>query len=110
MLFDTYTLDSSMAEMIVSLNFSDMSNDDCLQLADHCEAACAGLYHCLDYLGDSLITFADHNVLTFTPASLCQLGHSLTTISSLIPALSRLEQLIKADIRATETQVTDICL
>ncbi|HDL6964589.1 TPA: hypothetical protein PXM28_004006 [Yersinia enterocolitica] len=110
MRFDTDTLDSSMAEIIVSLNFSDMSKDDCLQLADHCEAACARLCDCLDYLGDSLITFANHNVLAFTPASLCQLGRSLNTISTLIPTLNKLENVIRADIRTAEFQVKDICL
>ncbi|CRE88630.1 TPA: hypothetical protein ACX4EX_001708 [Yersinia enterocolitica] len=110
MRFDTGTLDSSMAETIANLSFSDMGEDDRLQLADHCEAACAGLYDCLDYLGDSLITFANHNVLAFTPASLCQLGRSLNTISSLIPALNKLENVIRADIRTAEFQVKDMCL
>ena len=110
MRLDTDTLDSSMAETIANLSFSDMGEDDRLQLADHCEAACAGLCDCLDYLGDSLITFANHNVLAFTPASLCQLGRSLNTISTLIPTLNRLEQLIRADIHVTRPQATDICL
>ena len=110
MQFDTDIIDSSMAEIIISLNFSDMSKDDCLQLADHCEAVCAGLCDCLDYLGDSLITFANHNVLAFTPASLCQLGLGLNTISTLIPTLNTLEQMIRADIRTAESQAEDICL
>ncbi|WP_049602274.1 hypothetical protein, partial [Yersinia similis] len=92
MLFDTDIFDPSMAEIIANLNFSDMNEDDRLQLADHCEAAHAGLCHCLDYLGDSLITFSGHNILEFTPTSLYQLGHSLNTISSLIPTLNQLEQ------------------
>ncbi|WP_145555646.1 hypothetical protein [Yersinia canariae] len=110
MLFNTDILDSRMVETIANLSFSDMSEDDRLQLADHCEAACAGLSDCLDYLGDSLITFANHKVLAFTPASLCQLGRSLNTISALIPTLNKLEQVIRADVCTAEFQTGDICL
>lgn len=110
MLFNTDILDSSMAETIANLSFSDMSEDDRLQLADHCETACAGLSDCLDYLGDALITFANHNVLAFKLASLCQLGRSLNTISTLIPTLNKLQQVIRTDVRTAEFQAENICL
>ncbi|MBW5814203.1 MULTISPECIES: hypothetical protein [Yersinia] len=110
MLIDSDILDTNMAEIIAKLGFSDMNTDDCLQLADHCCEANAGLCQCLNYLGDSLVTFADHNILEFTSTSLGQLGHSLMTISSLIPALTQLEQLTRADIQNMGSQPTDICL
>lgn len=110
MLIDSDILDTNMAEAMAKLDFSDMNTDDCLQLADHCSEANAGLCQCLNYLGDSLLTFADHNILEFTSTSLSQLGNSLITISSLIPALTQLEQLIRADIQNINSQPTDICL
>lgn len=110
MLFDTDIFDPSMADVMAKLSFSSMSTDDCLQLADYCDEARTGLCHCLDYLGDSLITFSGHNILEFTPTSLYQLGHSLNTISSLIPTLNQLDQHIRADIYAIEPQATDICM
>ncbi|HHH1416700.1 TPA: hypothetical protein ACPY6L_001303 [Yersinia enterocolitica] len=110
MLIDSDILDTNMTEAMVKLGFSDMNTDECLQLADHCCEANAGLCQCLNYLGDSLVTFADHNILEFTSTSLSQLGNSLITISSLIPALTQLEQLIRADIQNINSQPTDICL
>lgn len=47
-------------------------------------------------MGDSLITFADNNVNEFTPESLCQLGHGLTAISLLIPALADMQKRAQA--------------
>ncbi|CNE60221.1 hypothetical protein HB976_05280 [Yersinia mollaretii] len=100
---DTHIVDRRMDEIIVNLDFSDMGEDDCLQLAAHCEAARAGLSDCLDFIGDSLHTFADHNVLAFEPTSLYQLGQSLNAISALIPTLNKLEQRVRADILATKS-------
>ncbi|WP_145479833.1 hypothetical protein [Yersinia similis] len=110
MLFDTDIFDPSMADVMAKLSFSSMNTDDRLQLADYCDEARTGLCHCLDYLGDSLITFSGHNVLEFTPTSLYQLGHSLNTINSLKAALTQLEQLIRADIQNMDPQPTDICM
>ncbi|HDL7826119.1 TPA: hypothetical protein PXP39_004084 [Yersinia enterocolitica] len=107
---DTHIVDRRMDEIIVNLGFSDMGEEDCLQLVAHCAAACAGLCDCLDFIGDSLHTLADHNVLAFEPTSLYQLGRSLNAISALIPTLSKLEQRVRADILATELPATDICL
>lgn len=86
------------------------NEDDCLQLADHCETACAGLSDCLDFIGDALHTFADRNVSEFEPSSLYQLGRSLNAIGALIPTLNKLEQRIRADIRAAEPPVDNIYL
>ncbi|MFP1824526.1 hypothetical protein [Lonsdalea quercina] len=78
-----------------------MDDGQRLLTADYCEGTRAGLCHCLNFIGDTLVTFADNKVHEFTPASLCQLGHSLISVSLLIPALADLQQRAEASTRRT---------
>ncbi|EPY5145863.1 hypothetical protein KGG53_05375 [Klebsiella pneumoniae] len=93
---------SDMAGALVNLSFSDMEADERLLLAHCCDESRAGLCHCLDFLGDMLVTFSQQGVNEFTPESLCQLGHTLTTFGRLIPALTDMSQFIHADRRQLE--------
>ena len=88
---------SDMAGALVNLSFSDMNADERLLLAHCCDESRAGLCHGLDFLGDMLVTFSQQGVNEFTPESLCQLGHTLTTFGRLIPALTDMSQFIHAD-------------
>lgn len=106
MISDADILYSRMAGTIANLEFPDMSMEECLQLASDCEEARAGLCHCLHFIGDSLVTFAGHDALYLTPTNLFQLGHSLTAISSLLPMLTDLEQMVRADVRRMESQTS----
>lgn len=89
---DTDCLYSAMRGALAGLDFSAMDDDARMLAADYCEGTRAGLCHCLNFIGDTLVTFADNQVQEFTPASLCQLGHSLISVSLLIPALTDLQQ------------------
>ncbi|ETS32820.1 MULTISPECIES: hypothetical protein [Photorhabdus] len=83
---------SDMANVVSVLDTADMSEQDIELLEEACEANSAGLCHGLHFLGDTLITFAANDVVEFTPESLCQLGHCLVAISSLLPMLFTLYQ------------------
>ncbi|MCX8967247.1 hypothetical protein EHW66_20420 [Erwinia psidii] len=88
---------SDMAGALVNLDFSEMEQSECLLLAHCCDESRAGLCHCLDFLGETLVTFSRLGSHEFTQESLCQLGHTLTTLSELIPALTDLSQFLHAD-------------
>ncbi|SUW65601.1 Uncharacterised protein [Buttiauxella agrestis] len=94
-LADTDVLYSDMAYAISAINLESLTSEEALELASHCEDSIAGLCHTLRFIGKSFITFADHNVVEFSQETLCQAGHGIAAISSLIPVLHRLEQ--KAD-------------
>lgn len=94
-LADTDVLYSDMAKSISAINLDSLTSEEALELASHCEESIAGLCHTLRFIGKSFITFADNNVVEFSQETLCQAGHGITTISSLIPMLHRLER--KAD-------------
>ncbi len=83
---------SAMSNALAHLDFSRMDADELSFATEYCAETCAGLCHCLHFMGDSLVTFADNNVNEFTPESLCQLGHGLTAISLLIPALADMQK------------------
>lgn len=103
MLPETNFLSSELADVIRKLDISTLNADDTLQLASSSEECCAGLCHGLYFLGKTFVSFADSKVLQFSPESLCQLGHGLSTTAVLLPALIQLQnaaerQLIKTDI------------
>lgn len=91
-----------MAGCIPNLNFSEMSQEDSLQLANLCEESRAGLCHCLDFIGHVIGSYANRDTLELTATNLFKLGHSLNTISSLLPMLTDLEQLIRADLKGRD--------
>ncbi|ECD9611739.1 hypothetical protein FNZ18_20565 [Salmonella enterica subsp. salamae] len=88
---------SCMARALVNISFSDMEPNERLLLAHCCDESRAGICHCLDFLGDTLVTFSRQGTHEFTAESLCQLGHALTTFSQLIPALTDLSHFLHAD-------------
>lgn len=88
---DRECLYSAMSAALAPLDFSMMSDDERSMVEYYCAETRAGLCHCLHFIGDSLITFADNDVYESTPESLCQLGHGLTAISLLIPALTDMQ-------------------
>ncbi|WMY73931.1 hypothetical protein RHD99_21245 [Buttiauxella selenatireducens] len=94
-LADTDVLYSDMAHTISAINLDALTSEETLELASHCEESIAGLCHALRFIGKSFITFAEQNVVEFSQETLCQAGHGIAVISSLIPALHRLER--KAD-------------
>lgn len=94
-LADTDVLYFDMANIVAAVNLDNFSTEENLQLASHCEESIAGLCHALSFIGKSFITFADNNVVEFSQESLCQAGHGITAIGSLIPLLHGLER--KAD-------------
>ncbi|BES86348.1 hypothetical protein PEC302107_32650 [Pectobacterium araliae] len=83
---------SAMSAALARLDFSHMDNDELSLVTEYCAETQAGLCHCLNFIGDALITFADNDVCESTPESLCQLGHGLTAISLLIPALTDMQK------------------
>ncbi|ELY9432779.1 hypothetical protein SPD65_003285 [Salmonella enterica] len=92
MLPETNLLSSELADAIRKLDISHLNADDTLQLANSSEECCAGLCHGLHFLGKTFVSFADSNVLEFSPESLCQLGHGLSATALLIPALIQLQK------------------
>lgn len=91
-LADTDVLYSGMANVISAINLDSLTSEEALELACYCEANIAGLCHMLSLVGKSFITFANSNVVDFSQETLCQAGHGIVAISSLIPMLHRFEQ------------------
>ncbi|ATZ93410.1 hypothetical protein [Dickeya fangzhongdai] len=96
---DCESLYSAMNAALARLDFSNMDDDELSQVAEYCAETSAGLCHCLNFIGDALITFADNDVCESTPESLCQLGHGLNAISLLIPALNDMHRRAHAPTR-----------
>jgi hypothetical protein len=71
-----------------------MELDEFLLLANCCDESRAGLCHCIAVLGDVL------NEEEMKPEKRCQLKHTLTTISQLIPALIDLSHFLHSDLRS----------
>lgn len=90
------SLYSAMSAALAHLDFSIMDNDELSLAAYYCAETRAGLCHCLNFIGDALITFAENEVYESTPESLCQLGHGLTAICLLIPALTDMQERAQA--------------
>lgn len=88
---DCASLYSAMSAALAHLDFSNIDESERSQVAEYCAETRAGLCHCLNFIGDALITFADNDVCESTPESLCQLGHGLTAISLLIPTLTDMQ-------------------
>ncbi|EJD6422213.1 hypothetical protein M0K99_RS22200 [Citrobacter freundii] len=84
-----------LAEAFRHHDCSHLTTEENLALSFGCEEALAGLYHTLNFMGESLLTMSGESQGHFSHESVCQLGHSLVNISQLIPALARLEA--KAD-------------
>ncbi|WP_349305403.1 hypothetical protein [Serratia plymuthica] len=89
---DCANLYSAMNAALAHLDFSNIDESERSQVAEYCAETRAGLCHCLNFIGDALITFADNDVCESTPESLCQLGHGLTAISLLIPTLTDMQR------------------
>ncbi|EPQ6961141.1 hypothetical protein ACUVY4_003188 [Escherichia coli] len=100
---ETNLLSSELADVIRKLDISNLNADDTLQLANSSEECCAGLCHCLHFLGKTFVSFADSNVLEFSPESLCQLGHGLLASALLIPALIQIQKSAERQIINTDT-------
>lgn len=90
---------SDMAASLVDVDFSKLESTACLVLMHSCDESRAGLCHCLNFLGHML---SQEKAEEFTPASLHQIGHTLTSISQLIPALTDLSAFLKADLKARD--------
>ncbi|EIW2916270.1 hypothetical protein MB866_003858 [Salmonella enterica] len=103
MLPETNLLSSELADAIHKLDLSHLNADDTLQLANSSEECCVGLCHGLHFLGKTFVSFADSNVLEFSPESLCQLGHGLSATALLIPALIQLQKSAERQIINTDT-------
>ena len=84
-----------LADAFRHLDCSVLTAEENLALSFGCEETLAGLYHTLNFIGESLVTMVCDRRERFAPESVCQLGHSLMNISQLIPALALLEA--KAD-------------
>lgn len=85
-----------MAGALVDICFADMEKDECQLLAHCCNETRSGLCHCLAFLGDMMKSYAEHGAHR-TP-DLCRLGHTLTTISQLIPALTDLSRFLEVEL------------
>lgn len=70
MLPETNLLSSELADVIRKLDISHLNADDTLPLANSSKGFCAGLCHGLHFLGKTFVSFADSNVLEFSPESL----------------------------------------
>lgn len=86
---------SDMASSLVDINFSELESTACLVLMHCCDESRAGLCHCLHFIGDILSKQLTED---FTPENLHQIGHTLTSISQLIPALTDLSGYLKTDL------------
>ena len=86
------SLYSAMSAALIHLDFSAMDNDELLLAACYCAETRAGLCHCLNFIGEALVTFAENESNESTPESLCQLGHGLSAISLLIPVLTDIQK------------------
>ena len=86
------SLYSAMSAALAHLDFSAMDNDELLLAACYCAETRAGLCHCLNFIGEALVTFAENETYESTPESLSQLGHGLTAIGLLIPALTDIQK------------------
>ncbi|KTL59737.1 hypothetical protein AA106_15850 [Photorhabdus laumondii subsp. laumondii] len=83
---------SVMSDAIASLDFSCISDTVLCQLIESSKENTMGMCHGVTFLGDSMLSFASNNIHEFTPESLCQLGHSLEALSSLLPMLFTLHE------------------
>jgi len=92
-----------LADAFRHLDCHSLTTDENLALSFGCEEMLAGLYHMLNFIGDSLVSIAGENQEHFSNETVCQLGHSLTNISQLIPALVQLEA--KADQQLFTTEL-----
>lgn len=86
------SLYSAMSAALAHLDFSAMDNDELLRTACYCAETRAGLCHCLNFIGEALVTFAESGAYEPTPENLCQLGHGLTAMSLLIPVLTDIQK------------------
>ena len=86
---------SDMAAALSSVSFSETESTDCLVLLHCCDETRAGLCHCLNFLGEAL---TKEEAEEFTPENLHQIGHTLSSISQLVPALTDLSAYLKADL------------
>ncbi|HGJ5873569.1 hypothetical protein [Arsenophonus apicola] len=98
MLSDSNILFSELANVLRKLDISHLSTDDILQLANSSKECCAGLCHNLHFLAKTLLSLADNKVSKFSMASLCQLGHGLSAIAILLPALIQLQKSVEQQI------------
>lgn len=58
----------------------------------------------LHSLGKTFVSFAENDTLQFSPESLCQIGHSIRTAASLLPALMELNRSAERQILTAELQ------
>lgn len=86
------SLYSAMSAALAHLDFSGLNKDELSLTACYCAETRAGLCHCLNFIGEALVTFAENESSESTPESLCQLGHGLTAISLLIPVLTDIQK------------------
>lgn len=86
---------SDMASSLVDINFSNLDSTACLVLLHCCDESRAGLCHCLHFLGEML---SKEQAEEFTPENLHHIGHTLSSISQLVPALTDLSGYLKTDL------------
>lgn len=86
---------SDMSAALVNINLSELESHDSLVLMHCCDETSAGLCHCLRLLGDML---TKERAEDFTPENLHQIGHTLSSISQLVPALTDLSDYLRTDL------------
>lgn len=95
---------SEMAGSLVNISFSEMTQDECLQLAYFCDETHAGLCHCLTFISETINALAQHGETGFNPSGQHHLGHTLATIGQLIPTVADLSLFIRAELQKTEPE------
>ncbi|MCS2154885.1 hypothetical protein MUU49_20255 [Scandinavium goeteborgense] len=86
---------SDMAASLVDINFCNMETVNCLVLMHCCDEARAGLCHWLEFIGEDL---AKEHAKELTQKNLHQIGHTLSSISQLVPALTDLSGYLKTEL------------
>ncbi|MEG3132359.1 hypothetical protein SC206_02090 [Rouxiella sp. T17] len=80
-------------DIFCKLNITNLSEQETLLLATYCEESIEGLCQTLSFIGNTLVTLADKQVVEFSTESLNQLGQSLATSASLILSMSALQKI-----------------
>lgn len=105
MLPDTNILASELRDIFRKMDISQLSEEETLELSHSCEDCIAGLCHGLRFVGKTLVSFADNNMLEFSPETFCHLGHGLRATATLLPALIELHQSAERQILSDETLI-----
>lgn len=101
---DLASFPSPIIRAMSSLDISKFSEQDIELLVIETDESRAGICDGLQFLGDTLTTFANNNVVEFTAESLHQLGRWLSATSTLLPMLIDLQQQADAESQRRSAQ------